>query len=242
MVVCTRGAVRGPECIPSGDSRLVIEGTNLFVKWLSAADKEGCPGMGKLRPGGHIRPVKLFNLARQTWKILYFYIIVNLVLFSLQFTLYSTIDLCWGVVDYSTFAIHSLILQILQMSGAKKRDVDSECRVFNKEWTINFFFFHPVMNCHLVQGVAITLWQLWDAPAGPCITSSERTQYWKRMNFIMLSTFAMIYCFSNEAVHQNRPTIFSWSGPPHKIFYPIETQFASLVDTRLMRVPGFFFL
>lgn len=140
MVVCTRGAVRGPECIPSGDSRLVIEGTNLFVKWLSAADKEGSPGMGKLRPGGHIRPVKLFNLARQTWKILYFYIIVNLVLFSLQFTLYSTIDLCWGVVDYSTFAIHSLILQILQMSGAKKRDVDSECRVFNKEWTINFFF------------------------------------------------------------------------------------------------------
>ena len=26
------------------------------------------------------------------------------------------------------------------MSGLKKRKVDSECRVFNKEWTTNYFF------------------------------------------------------------------------------------------------------
>ena len=100
--------------------------------------------MGKLRPAGHIRPARLLNPARRAPRVAemaHSKHIDRVVMWCLRCTLlFLRVD---GpdqpVVEVSLyFTFH--LSPSEKMSGPKKRKVDSECRVFNEEWTTKYFF------------------------------------------------------------------------------------------------------
>lgn len=95
---------------------------------------------------GHMQPVKVFNPARGTLSNInpsYFFPPAILAFFSTRWRTVGTLTL--GVTYYSVCTLVWPSPSV-KMSGPKEREVDTECRLFNKEGTTKYFFHWTPIN------------------------------------------------------------------------------------------------
>ena len=107
-------------------------------------------GVGKLLPKGHIRPSKDWYRIAQI-KSYPNYVCIYL---TLSCNAWRSTTWCIKLSDTLEFAEPGQLCYYsatalnpsLTMSGPKKRKVDSECWVFNKEWTTKYLFTFQVWS------------------------------------------------------------------------------------------------